>query len=136
MRSLFGMYILQSEPKLTSIGNTVEDVLTTFGLLAGTPIVNNRRRTVAPSLISAAAPGERDYILTVPTSSLDVDLLANHNVVSKRYRGKTKDPIPNPNKFLYSSKLSPFCYEDGLNGKRRLNRMVRSGGSVSALVMT
>jgi hypothetical protein len=120
IKSLFGTYILQADPKLSSIGNSVEDALTTFGSLAGTPIVPNRRRSVAPSLVNEATPGEGEYLLTIPTSLLDLDLLANHNVVSKRYRGKAKDPKPNPNKLLYCSKLSSICYEDGLNGRRRV----------------
>ena len=122
IKSLFGMYILQSTPKLTSIGNTVEDALTTFGSLAGNPIIPDKRRTVIPSLLQEATPGEGDYHLTVATSKLDVDLMANHNVVSKRYRGKTKDPKPNPNKFMYCNTLSSLCYEDGLNGKRRFTQ--------------
>lgn len=125
IKSLFGTYILHVDPKLSSIGNTVEDAPTTFGSLASTPAFPGKRRTVAPNFLNEATPGEVEYLLTVPTSKLDLDLLASHNVVSKRYRGKLKDPQPNPNKFLYCSKLSSVCYEDGLNGKRR-NRGTRS----------
>ena len=127
IKSLFGTYVLQAEPRLTSIGNTVEDALTTFGSLASTPLIPNRRRTVAPSLVKEAAPDQGDFLLTIPTSKLDLDVLANHNVVSKRYKGKTKDPKLNPNKFLYCGKLSSVCYKHGLNGRRKLKGHKNNG---------
>ena len=82
--------------------------------------MRDKKRTVANSLLKEAATGENEFMLTIPTTKLGVDLLANHNVVSKRYKGKNiKDPIPNPNKMLYNNKLSSLCYEDGFNGKRK-----------------
>jgi PAB-dependent poly(A)-specific ribonuclease subunit 2 len=69
-------------------------------------------------------------MLTVPTSKLGVDLLANQNVISKRYKGKKiKDAIPNPNKMLYNQKISSLCYEDGLNGRRKQLSRSRKGDS-------
>ena len=118
MRSLFGTYILQSYPSITSIGDSFEDVMKTFGSLAGMPISTDQRRKVNPGLLKDAMTGEKDYMLTVPISKLDVDLLANQTSISKNYKGKkTSKATPNPNKMLYSDKLSSLCYEAGWNGK-------------------
>jgi PAB-dependent poly(A)-specific ribonuclease subunit 2 len=129
LKSLFTSYILQVDPKVTSIGNTTDEAMATFGSLAGVPIVTASKRTVAPSLslIQEASAQEGDILVTIPTSKLELDLLANHTkTCSKRYKGKIskKEPIPNPNKLLYSATLSSICYEDGLNVKRRSSKGV------------
>ena len=118
IRSLFGTYILQSYARVTSIGNSFEDAMESFGSLAGMPISTDQRRKVSPTLLKDATTGEKDYMLTVPTSKLDVDLLANQTSISKNYKGKkTSKAIPNPNKILYNDKLSSLCHEAGWNGK-------------------
>lgn len=131
VKSVMSTYVLDADPRLTSIGNSVETAVACFGPLASQPIIASGRRTVAPGLIHEAATADGDFLLTIPTSRLEVDLLENHIGTSKRYRGKNpKEARPNPNKLLHSNKLSSICYEDGLNGKRRL-RGQRSGNSVS-----
>jgi PAB-dependent poly(A)-specific ribonuclease subunit 2 len=90
-----------------------------FGSVGSTPIVAEKRRAVLKSLLKQTTVGERDFMLTLPTSKLGVDLLANHNVITTRFSDrKVNDSIPNPNKTLYNSKVSSLCYEDGFNGKR------------------
>jgi len=89
-----------------------------FGSLAGMPISTDQRRKVNPTLLKDAITGEKDYMLTVPITKLDVDLLANQNSISKNYKGKKPNKArPNPNKMLYNEKLSSVCYEAGWNGK-------------------
>lgn len=118
MRSLFATYILQSFARVTSIGNSVEDAVESFGSLASMPISMDQRRKVNPALLKDAITGEKEYMLTVPTSKIDVDLLANQTPVSKNYKGKKNiKAIPNPNKMLYNDKLSSLGYEAGWNGK-------------------
>lgn len=137
MRSVFGTYILQSYPRVTSIGDTFEDAMESFGSLAGMPISTDQRRKVNPSLLKDAITGEKDYMLTVPISKLNVDLLANQTSVSKNYKGKkASKATPNPNKMLYSDKLSSLCYEAGWNGKGKQpqqhhNKGQRSNGANS-----
>mmetsp|Transcript_12503 Transcript_12503/g.29312 ORF Transcript_12503/g.29312 Transcript_12503/m.29312 type:complete len:1518 (-) Transcript_12503:118-4671(-) len=118
MRSLFSTYILQTPPTVTTIGEAYEDAMEAFGSLAAMPISTDQRRKVNPSLLKEATTGEKDYMLTVPISKLDIDILANQNSVSKNYKGKKlSKSLPNPNKILYNEKLSSMCYEDGWNGK-------------------
>ena len=120
MKSLFTSYVLLADPTLTSIGNHAQDARPTFGSLGNMPVVASSRRTVVQNLISGAVSGHGDFMLSIPTSKLELDLLANHNPVPKRYKGgKSKEPIPNPNKLIYCSALSSSCYEDGLNGRKR-----------------
>ena len=121
VKSVFSSYILQAEPKLSSIGTRVEDAETTFGTLGKTPIVPTSRRKVAQTLTKEASTDHIDFMTTIPASKLELDILSNHNTVSKRYKGKkAQDPLPNPNKFLYNGHLSSLCYEDGLNRRRRV----------------
>lgn len=105
--------------------------------MGSTPIIPDKRRTVAKSLLKEAAVGEREFMLTVPTSKLGVDLLANQVVVSKRYKGKkVKQAIPNPNKAIYNDKVSSICYQVGFDGKRTQTRGQEgaSGGSADEVI--
>jgi len=137
MRSLFGTYIFQAFPRMTSIGDSFEDAMETFGSLASIPISIDQRRKINPSLLKDAMTGEKDYMLTVPISKLDVDLLANQTSISKNYKGKKiSKATPNPNKMLYNDNLSSLCYEAGWNGKGKQpqqhhHRSQRSNGANS-----
>ena len=134
IKSLFSTYVLQSNPKLTFIGNSVQESMSTFGPLGASPIVLDSQRKVAGSFLSQTTPGEMEYLLTIPTSKLDVDILSNHNKISKRYQGKKDNDVKqNPNKFLYCDKLSSLCYEDGIYGRRKQRVHQRSSSSVSAI---
>jgi hypothetical protein len=127
MCALFSSLILQAEPKLSIIGNTAEDAMSSFGSLGVQKIIPSGRRTISQSFLGDNKPPPGDYIITIPAT--DVDLLADHNPLSKRYKGtKVNQTKPNPNKFLYNPKLSSICYDDG--GKRKF-RGTRSSGSVS-----
>jgi PAB-dependent poly(A)-specific ribonuclease subunit 2 len=125
MRCLFSTYILQTYPTITSIGDSFEDAMSTFGEIGGIPIGGIPIRKINQSLLKEATTGEKEYMLTVPTSKLHVDLLINHNTVSKNYKGKKTKEIPNPNKMLYNVKLSSLCYEDGWNGKQQQQQQHR-----------
>jgi PAB-dependent poly(A)-specific ribonuclease subunit 2 len=119
IKSLFSAYILQADPKLTAIGNEAEEAMSTFGTLGGIPVVATGRRSVAQSLINKAATDAGDFMVTIPTSKLELDLLCNLKSTSKRYRGKPpKDPIPNPNKMLVHGPLLSICY-DGPDRQRK-----------------
>ncbi len=128
MRALVSTYILRSDPKLSSIGNSPEDALPLFGPIGASKIIPSSRRTVSASFIGDTKPAPGDFIITIPTSKLEIDLLADHNPISKRYKGKkARDPKPNPNKLLYNLKLSSLCYDDGGKCKykgQRSNYMV------------
>lgn len=120
-KSLFSTYALQSVPKVSTTGLSLESSVASFGSIAGKPILHPARRTVSLSFLQEAASGEGDFLLTVPTSKLDFDIMANHASQPKRRHPKNvlKPPKPNPNKLLHCPKLSSLCYEDGLNGRRR-----------------
>jgi PAB-dependent poly(A)-specific ribonuclease subunit 2 len=121
-RNLFSTYLLYSDPTLTPIGETPDEAAPSFGSLAVTPIVEDVRRTIKNTLMSKAVIGERDYVSTIPISAsgLDIDVFANHNAVSKRYKGKkSQTTLNNPNKFLHCPKLTSMVYEDGWYTKRK-----------------
>ena len=133
-KSLFTSYVLQADPKISFVGNSAEEAMTTFGALGARPIVGASKRSVATSLLNEASKEAGDYLVTIPTSKLDVDLLAEHGSLSRRYKPhkKPKETIPNPNKLLYTANLSSMFYEDGLN-RRKQRRGQRPNGSVSHL---
>mmetsp|Transcript_8246 Transcript_8246/g.9139 ORF Transcript_8246/g.9139 Transcript_8246/m.9139 type:complete len:1503 (-) Transcript_8246:340-4848(-) len=123
MRCLFTTYILQAYPTITPLGDAI----------SGIPILTDKRRKINPSLLKEATTGEKEYMLTVPTSKIDVDLLINHNSVSKNYEGKRSKDTLNPNKMLYNNKLSSLCYEDGWNGKgKQQQRGQRANATVAS----
>ncbi|CAJ1934316.1 unnamed protein product [Cylindrotheca closterium] len=120
-KSVFSTYVLQSIPKVSPTGFSLENSVASFGSIAGKPILYPAKRTVSESFLKEAASGEGDFLLTIPTSKLDLDIMENHASQPKR-RNPKKVPQPpklNPNKLLHCPKLSSLCYEDGLNGRRR-----------------
>eukprot|EP00980_Cylindrotheca_fusiformis_P010035 scaffold2214_cov139-Cylindrotheca_fusiformis.AAC.32 len=123
IKALFSTYTLQADPQVSSIGYTVENTVASFGSLGGKPIILGGRRRVSEAFLNEAATGEEDFLVTIPTDRLKVDILANHAPQLKRrpYNKKApkKETKPNPNKFLFCPALSSLCYEDGLNGRRR-----------------
>lgn len=125
MKALFSTYVLQTSPKISSIGHSKEDAIMSFGGIGGKPLVTSAKRTVAQSLIKEAAIGERDFLLTIPTSKLDLDILGNFATTKKE---KKLSPKANPNKLLYVPKLQSIGYEAGVNEKR----MARQRGQKSA----
>ena len=125
--AMFSSLILQTEPKLSQIGNKPEDAVLSFGRLGDQKIIPTGRRAISQSFLGDHKPTPGDFIVTIPAT--DLDLFADHNPVSKRYKGgKPNQPRLNPNKLLYNPKLSSFCFDDG--GKRKF-RGARSGGLVS-----
>jgi hypothetical protein len=127
IRALFTTYILQANPTVTFIGNTPEEAMSTFGPIGERPIVATSRRTVASSFINEATASDGDYGVTVPTSKLEVDLLARHGPAPRKFNSKV---ILNPNKLLHTPSLSSLCYEDGLN-RRTQKKGKRGIGVVS-----
>ena len=95
-----------------------------FGPIGGKPIVTSGNKTVAQSLLKEAAIGEREFLLTIPTSKLNIDVLSNFGTTKKE---KKLPPKMNPNKFLNCSNLESICYEAGVNGKR----MARQRGQIN-----
>jgi WD40 repeat protein len=126
IKALFTTYILQANPTVTFIGNTPEEAMSTFGPIGERPIVATSRRTVATRFINEATASDGDYGVTVPTSKLEVDLLARHEPVPRKYNSKMPlEVILNPNKLLHTPSLSSLCYEDGLN--RRTQKKGKRG---------
>lgn len=139
IKSIFTAYTLVGEPTLSSLAPSN---IASFGPLAEHALLPPSRRKISSQLIAKADDASAgDYLMTIPTKSLDLDILANHNSHKARlYRKPSRekaeqDPLPNPNKTIYSRKLAALCYEEGLN-KRHLSsddksRDDRGSGTVS-----
>lgn len=127
-RAIFSTYILQANPTISSIGNKPGEAISSFGPLGNQKIIPAGRRNISKSFLGDRQPQAGDFIITIPAE--DIDLLADHNPVSKRYKGKKiREPKENPNKLIYNTKLSTLTYDDGHN---RSLRGSRPSGSVSA----
>lgn len=133
-KALFSMYVLQSDPRLSAVGYSIENAVASFGSLAGKTIVSGGRKTVSQTFVSEGGTGDEDFLVTIPAAKLELDLFADHSSQKKRrpYNKAPKQPKANPNKLLHCQKLSSICYEDGVNGRRR-PRGHHKQGSVSNL---
>ena len=138
IKSIFTAYTLIGEPTLTPLtGPNASN----FGSLAEKPFLVPSKKMVSPQLTAKALPvTEGDFLMTIPTESLDVDLLENHSTKKynkgRRNHKKSSEPpetIPNPNKTIYSQKISALCYQQNQKrGHRSTDDRSRKGnGTVS-----
>ena len=122
MKSIFTAYTLVGEPTLTPL---TPSNAASFGPLTENTLLTPSRRKISSQLSAKAADAsEGDYLMTIPTSSLDLDILQNHNshkarLYQKPPRQAGEEPLPNPNKTIYSKEIAALCYEEGLNKSHR-----------------
>lgn len=139
MKSIFTAYTLVGEPTLSSLAPSN---FASFGPLVENVLLAPSRRKISSQLVAKADnKSAGDYLMTIPTKSLKLDILANHKSHKARlYRKPSRekaeqDPLRNPNKTIYSKKIAALCYEEGLN-KRHLSpddksRSGKGSGTVS-----
>jgi hypothetical protein len=142
IKSIFTAYTLAGEPTLTPL--TATPNTSSFGPLTTKPLLVPSRRTISPQLtIRAITSSKGDFLMTIPTDTLDLDLLENHSTKkpNKPYRNhkKAKDtpePILNPNKTIYTKKIAALCFQQNPNrGHRPDDRSRNSTGTVSEIVL-
>ncbi|CAB9506151.1 PAN2-PAN3 deadenylation complex catalytic subunit PAN2 [Seminavis robusta] len=114
VKSVFSAYTLMGEPTLTPLSTG------RFGPLTDHIFMPPAKRSIAPDLAEKSiTSSEGDYLMTIPTSSLDVDLFESHNPNGKWRRKHTNgragrnnpEPIPNPNKTIYNKKVAALVYQ-------------------------
>ena len=129
VRSIFGTYTLTVDPTVSAVGDPRDESKTSFGPLASKPLVASSRLTISPDLLIKVSQTV-DFLQTIPTSDLELDLLEDHRP-KKRQSQLRKQPQPkqNPNKLLYSDKLFKVAYNETLNRKSKRKASRSSGGS-------
>ena len=114
-KSIFSAYMLCRSPNVSAVGDTHNVAGSSFGALATSPMLAPSRLRVSSDLTSKVTDTV-DFIQTVPVSNLEINLLEDHRPERIKARiKKKKDPLPNPNKLLYSNKLNAIAYEPALN---------------------
>lgn len=107
IKSVFGAYTMCATPTATPLGNP--KVPSTFGPLADQPMISGSKRGISHNILREALKMEGDFIQTIPTSALKIDLFEDHNSFVRT--GRKKDPVLNPNKLLYNEKLASLCFQ-------------------------
>ena len=115
IKSIFTAYTLAGEPTLTPLTSTANG--SSSGPFTDTALLAPSKKLISPQLTGKAATSSKgDYLMTIPTSSLDLDLLENHSKKKTRSKHNKKlEPIPNPNKTIYSQKISAICFQPSQN---------------------
>ena len=107
IKSIFGAYTMCANPIVTPLGNPKQP--SSFGPLADDPMIAGSKRVIANNLTREAIQIDEDFIQTIPTSSLNLDLFDDHNLFVRK--GRRKDLLSNPNKLIYTEKLARLCFQ-------------------------
>lgn len=119
-KSIFSAYILTKEANVSALGNR----FTSFGPLMSNPLIGGSRLQVSSRLLQSATHSV-DFLQTIPTSNLEVDLFDDHRSNNVDRSGSRSQPKQNPNKLLHSSKLYSLAYEESFNRSKKGSRQGR-----------
>ena len=125
LKSIFTAYTLLGEPAVSALTIPPNS---SFGPISDDVLLFPGRRKVSTDLIAKADTTDGDYLMTIPSKALDIDLMKNYsNRKSSRPRHKlaTEETLPNPNKTIYSQKLSALCYKEGFAGAHKSSDSVK-----------
>lgn len=131
--SVFSAYIMCGTPAVTPLRSQDEE--SAFGQIASKPMIPSSKRTVLESFLGVGSRTDGDSGIIVPTSAFDVSLIpkaAAKPTTSARKGRKGKTMLANPNKILFSDKMSSICYQQDSRKKGKASRWKAGGrGSVS-----
>ena len=116
-KSIFSAYILTKEATVSALRNAHS-----FGPLMSRPVVGGGNLRVSARLLQNATHSV-DFLQTIPTADLDVDLMEDLSYKKTNRPGSL--PKPNPNKFLQTSKLFRLAYDESLNRSKKGGRRGR-----------
>jgi hypothetical protein len=135
VKSIFTAYTLLGDPKLTPLAS---GLCSSFGPLTDDVLLTPSRRNVS-SQLTAKAETSDDFLMTIPSASLNLNLMENHSdkksSKAHRYKNLRRDEaetLPNPNKTIYSKKLFALCYKDRLNQSHKSADDQKGSVTVSA----
>jgi hypothetical protein len=131
IKSIFGTYLLTKDPLVSALGDPSERSFNWFRPWVTSPILAQSSLLVSSSLKDKASHTV-DFMQTVPTSDLGIDVFDDHRPkkIKDRER-KKKAPLQNPNKFLYTNDLYKLSYEESLNRAKRYGHRGRRDGKHS-----
>ena len=132
IKSIFTAYTPTGEPTLTPLtGPNASN----FGPLTTNPLLLSSKRQISPQLEAKAITSkEGDFLMTIPTSALELDLLESHTTkkhnkphLNHRKGKEPAEPIPNPNKTIHAKKIHALCYQQN---QKRGHKSGKGAGSV------
>ena len=117
--SFMNFYTLNAKPIVSSLEGSGH--VEPFGPLSSRTLVGSSRRALSDKLAQVVRKQKtNDFVVSVKTSDLDVDMLAPERKIKKRVnRSETKDVnLPNPNRLVFSGDTSGICYKFPVTQKR------------------
>lgn len=137
IKSIFTAYTPTGEPTLTPLTGPNASH---FGSLTTSPLLLSSKRQISPQLEAKAVTSkEGDFLMTIPTSALEVDLLESHTTKKQNKphhnhrKGKEpSEPIPNPNKTIHARKIHALCYQEH---QKRGHKSGKGAGTVSRVTL-
>lgn len=127
LKSIFTSYIMCADPTTVN-----DEESSAFGSFANDVLLIPPKRTISNQLIEAASKEEGDVLSTVLTSKINIDLLEYAR--TDKQKARKEQILPNPNRLLYSKKLSEVCYEKTESRGERRGRGHRNDGNVVSVV--
>lgn len=117
--SFMNFYTLHAKPVVSSLEGSGH--MDPFGPLSSRPLVPSSRRALSDKLAEVVRKqNTNDFVVSVKTSDLDVDILAPEKDIMKRVsRTETVGVnLPNPNRLVFSGDTSGTCYKFPVTQKR------------------
>ena len=125
IKAIMSAYTLGRQPQVSALGSVTHGTDTSYGPLASRPMVSPGRLEISPKLLSKVAHTV-DFLQTIPTSDLDIDIMEDHRPTRLKSKDRrNKDPLPNANKLIFSSKLFSVAYKKTLNRRNYAKRNLR-----------
>jgi PAB-dependent poly(A)-specific ribonuclease subunit 2 len=124
LKALFSIYTMVADPILSMIGDSRDEAATSFGRLASTATIEQSKLKVSSILLDRASHNV-DFLETIPTSDLKLNLFHDHRSDNVKISPTRKALLSNPNKFLYSNVLFTTAYEESLNRSKITGRKHR-----------
>ncbi len=126
----FSSFIMCGNPVVSKVGSRDES---TFGPMACKPMIPSPKRTVAETILRAGSRKDGDGGQIIATAAVDVSL--HPKTTSMLRKGRKPCALrENPNKFIFSERLSSSCYVPDSRRKGRTGKL--SSSVSSALVRT
>ncbi|KAI2496820.1 exonuclease [Fragilaria crotonensis] len=120
----FSSFIMCGNPVVSKVGSRAES---SFGPMAIKPMIPSPKRTVAETILSAGSRKDGDRGQIIATAAVDVSLHPRTTAMVRKGR-KPWALRENPNKFIFSERLSSSCY---MPDSRRTGRAGKLSSAVS-----
>lgn len=132
MSTAFSSYIMCGNPAVSKVCSRGES---TFGPMAGKPLIPSPKRTVAEAILNAGSRKDGDTGLIIAAAVVDASLHSRIGTPARKGR-KPRSPRENPNKFIFSETLSSACFMPDSRRKGRTGKFTANVSNDSVSLQT